>query len=185
MLISLRKAMVAAAAVAATLSLSGTAMASPLATRPAHATARPGTWWYTPSGPAAAAIPGCGPGARVRKVVATYSARKQGSGGYRTDTLYCGVAGPRGYGYRHLLRHVGQYFGGWPSFSFAMAQTLKAPAAVIAESNGNYLESAPIFQCFYQGYYIIWTFFVVPQISSGTIITAYGRMGKTVNQSCP
>lgn len=75
MLISLRKAMVAAAAVAATLSLSGTAMASPLATRPAHATARPGTWWYTPSGPAAAAIPGCGPGARVRKVVATWARR--------------------------------------------------------------------------------------------------------------
>ena len=66
-----------------------------------------------------------------------------------------------------------------------MSQTLKAPAAVIAQSNGNYLESAPIFQCFYQGYYIIWTFFVVPQISSGTIITAYGRKGKTVNQSCP
>ncbi len=40
-----------------------------------------------------------------------------------------------------------------------MALTLKAPAAVIAESNCNYLESAPIFQCFYQGYYIIWTFF--------------------------
>jgi hypothetical protein len=136
---------------------------------------RPGTWWYAPSGRTAAAVPGCGPGARVRKVVATYSARKQGSGGYRTDTLYCGVAGLRGYGYRHLLQHVGQYFGGWPSFSFAMAQTLKAPAAVIAQSNGNYLESAPIYQCFYQGgYYIIWTFFVVPQISSGIIITAYG-----------
>lgn len=74
---------------------------------------------------------------------------------------------------------------GGPSFSFAMAQTLKAPAAVIAHANGNYLESAPIFQCFYQGYYIIWTFFVVPQISSGTIITAYGRKGKTVNKSCP
>lgn len=185
--IGLRKAAAAAAAVTAILSLPATAMASPsAAARPAHATARPGTWWYAPSGRTAAAVPGCGPGARVRKVVATYSARKQGSGGYRTDTLYCGVAGPRGYGYRHLLQHVGQYFGGWPSFSFAMAQTLKAPAAVIAQSNGNYLESAPIYQCFYQGgYYIIWTFFVVPQISSGTIITAYGRMGRTVNQSCP
>jgi hypothetical protein len=184
MLISLRNA-VAAAVVTATLSVPATAMASSPAARPAHALARPRTWWYAPSSPAVLAIPGCGPGARVRKVVATYSARKQGSGGFRTDTLYCGVAGPRGYGYRHLLQHVGQYFGGWPSFSFAMAQTLKAPAAVVAQSNGNYLESAPIFQCFYQGYYIVWTFFVVPEISSGTIITAYGRMGRTVNQSCP
>jgi hypothetical protein len=66
-----------------------------------------------------------------------------------------------------------------------MGQTLKAPAKVVAQANGNYLESAPIYQCFFAGYYIIWTFFVVPQISSGTIVTAYGREGRTVNQSCP
>lgn len=182
MSISPRKAAAATAAVTAMLSLPATAVASP----PAHTTARLSTWWYTPSGSTAPAIPGCGKGAVVRKVVATYRARKQRSGGYRTDTLYCGEAGPRGYGYRHLLPHVGQYFGGWPSFSFAMAQTLKDPATVRAQSNGNYLESAPIFQCFYmQGHYIIWTFFVVSRISSGTIITAYGREGRTVHQSCP
>jgi hypothetical protein len=66
-----------------------------------------------------------------------------------------------------------------------MAQTLKAPAAIVPQANGNYMESAPIYQCFYAGYYIIWTFFVIPQISSGTIVTAYGRQGKRVNESCP
>ena len=30
-----------------------------------------------------------------------------------------------------------------------MAQTLKAPARVVSQDNGNYLESAPIYQCFY------------------------------------
>jgi hypothetical protein len=47
------------------------------------------------------------------------------------------------------------------------------------------MESAPIYQCFYAGYYIIWTFFVIPEISSGKIVTAYGRPGRTVNESCP
>jgi hypothetical protein len=138
--------------------------------------------WYAGSAPAIAAVPGCGKGAGVRKVVATYKARKHQAAGYRTDTLYCGNSS---YGYRHLEPHIVQYFGGWPSFSFAMAQTLKAPARVVSQDNGNYLESAPIYQCFYAGYYIIWTFFVVPEISSGTIVTAYGREGRRVNQSCP
>jgi hypothetical protein len=66
-----------------------------------------------------------------------------------------------------------------------MAVTLKAPASIVAQKNGNYMESAPIYQCFYAGYYIIWTFFVIPQIESGTIVTAYGREGKTVNGPCP
>ena len=66
-----------------------------------------------------------------------------------------------------------------------MAQTLKAPAAFVAQPNGNYMESAPIYQCFYAGYYVIWTFFVIPEISSGKIVTAYGRQGRTVHESCP
>jgi len=177
MAIRLRATMAAAAAVTVALScvLSGTARAS----TPAPATAGA---WYIASGPAIAATPGCGSGANVRKVVATYKAKKYQAAGYRTDTLYCGN---NAYGYRHLEPHIGQYFGGWASFSFAIGQTLKAPAKVVAQSNGNYLESAPIYQCFFAGYYIIWTFFVIPQISSGTIVTAYGRGGRTVNQSCP
>ena len=46
-------------------------------------------------------------------------------------------------------------------------------------------ERAPIYQCFYAGYYIIWKFFVIPEISTGKIVTAYGRPGRTVNESCP
>lgn len=46
------------------------------------------------------------------------------------------------------------------------------------------MESAPIYQCFYAGY-IIWKFFVIPEISSGQIVTAYGRPGRTVDESCP
>ena len=68
----------------------------------------------------------------------------------------------------------------------AVAQTLKAPAAFVAQPNDNYLENAPIYQCFYSaGYYVIWTFFVIAEISSGKIVTAYGRQGRTVNESCP
>lgn len=132
-----------------------------------------------------AANPNCGKGVGVRKVVATYKAKRIGKGGYRTDTLYCGVGGARGYGYRHLEPHVGQYFGGWQNFSFSIAQTLKAPASVREQSNGNYLEKAPIYQCFYAGYYYIWTFSVVPVIKSGSIVTAFGSKGKRVNTPCP
>jgi hypothetical protein len=128
------------------------------------------------------ASPNCGKGVGPRKVVARYKAKRIGTGGYRTVTLYCGNAS---YGYRHLQPHVGQYFGGWPSFTFAIAQTLKAPAHVVTQSNGNYRESAPIFQCFYAGYYYIWTFYVVRGIVSGSIVTAYGHRGKKVNQFCP
>ena len=183
--IRLRAAIAGAAAVIVALScvLSGTAMAStaPAGVRPMPVTTGASAW-YVSSVPAIAAAPGCGKGANVRKVVATYKARKYKAGGYRTDTLYCGNSS---YGYRHLEPHIGQYFGGWASFSFAMAQTLKAPAAIVPQANGNYMESAPIYQCFYEGYYLIWTFFVIPQISSGTIVTAYGREGKRVNESCP
>ena len=183
--IRLRAAIAVAAAVIVALScvLSGTAMAS---TAPAGVRLMPVTTgvsaWYVPSAPAIVAVPGCGKGANVRKVVATYKARKKNAGGYRTDTLYCGNSD---YGYRHLEPHIGQYFGGWASFSFAMVQTLKAPATFIAQENGNYKESAPIYQCFYAGYYIIWTFIVIPRSSSGDIVTAYGSKGKTVNQPCP
>ena len=138
--------------------------------------------WYVASAPVIAATPGCGKGANVRKVVATYKAKKHDAGGYRTDTLYCGNIR---YGYRHLEPHIGQYFGGWASFSFAMAQTLKAPATIGVQPNGNYKETAPIYQCFYAGYYVIWTFIVIPEISSGAIVTAYGSKGKTVHESCP
>lgn len=70
--------------------------------------------------------------------------------------------------------------------SIAVAQTLKAPADIVVQPNGNYKEIAPIYQCFYSaGYYVIWTFFVIPEISSGSIVTAYGSKGKTVDQCCP
>ena len=139
--------------------------------------------WYVPSAPPIAAIPGCAKGANIRKVVATYRAKRFQATGYRTDTLYCGNL--LTYGYRHLEEHIGEFFGGWANFSFVMAQTLKAPATFVAQENGNYQERAPIYQCFYAGYYIIWTFIVIPKISSGDIVTAYGRPGRTVNQSCP
>jgi hypothetical protein len=184
--IRLRAAIAVAAAVIVALScvLSGTAIAS---TAPAGVRLMPVTAgasvWYVPSAPAIAAAPGCGKGANVRKVVATYKAKRYEAAGYRTDTLYCGNDD---YGYRHLEEHIGEYFGGWPSFSFAMAQTLKAPATFVAQENDNYQERAPIYQCFYSaGYYMIWTFIVISRISSGAIVTAYGRSGRIVHESCP
>jgi hypothetical protein len=176
-------AVAAATIVALSCVLSGTAMAAaaPAGVRPMPATAEVSAW-YVPSAPVIAAVPGCGKGANVRKVVATYKARKYEAAGYRTDTLYCGNDE---YGYRHLEGHIGEYFGGWASFSFAIAQTLKAPLTFVPQPNGNYMESAPIYQCFYAGYYIIWKFFVIPEISSGEIVTAYGRPGRTVDESCP
>jgi hypothetical protein len=184
--IRLRAVIAVAAAVIVALScvLSGTAIAS---TAPAGVRLMPVTAgdsvWYVPSAPAIAAVPGCGKGANVRKVVATYKAKRYEAAGYRTDTLYCGNDD---YGYRHLEEHIGEYFGGWPSFSFAMAQTLKAPATFVAQENDNYQERAPIYQCFYSaGYYMIWTFIAISRISSGAIVTAYGRPGRIVRQSCP
>ncbi len=126
--------------------------------------------------------PSCGSGVRPRKVVATYRAKRYQVGGYRIDTLYCGNGK---YGYRHLEPHIGQYFGGWDSFNFSIAQVLKKPAKTVVQSNGNYLKSAPIYQCFFAGYYIIWTFYVVPNIRSGSIVTAYGHKGRRVDQDCP
>jgi hypothetical protein len=183
--IRLRAAIAVAAAVIVALScvLSGTATAStaPAGVRPMPVTTGASAW-YVPSAPAIAAAPSCGKGANVRKVVATYKAKKHEAGGYRTDTLYCGNSD---YGYRHLEPHIGQYFGGWAGFSFAMTQTLRAPATFVVQENGNYKETAPIYQCFYAGYYIIWTFFVISKVSSGAIVTAYGSKGKTVYESCP
>jgi hypothetical protein len=183
--IRLNVAITVAAAVIVALSyvLSGTAPASAAPTDlPSIPVRAVVSAWYVPSAPRIAAIPGCAKGANIRKVVATYRAKIYQATGYRTDTLYCGNDD---YGYRHLEEHIGEYFGGWGSFSFAMAQTLKAPAAVVPQENGNYKETAPIYQCFYAGYYIIWTFFVITEISSGTIVTAYGRPGRTVHESCP
>ena len=146
-------------------------------------------FWTVPPGGAPGLSPdgnpNCGKGVGPRKVVATYKAKRYKASGYRTDTLYCGVGGDHGYGYRHLEPHIGEYYGGWQNFTFSIAQTLKAPATVVVQKNGNYLESAPIYQCFYEGYYIIWTFFAFPEIESGSIVTAYGRKGKKVNEPCP
>lgn len=167
------------------------AAATPASAAPAAATAgTAAAGFYTVAAGdvarvALAASPNCGKGVRVRKVVATYKAKRYKASGYRTDTLYCGVGGARGYGYRHLEPHVGQYFGGWSNFSFSIAQTVKAPAQVVVQSNGNYRDYAPIYQCFYAGYYYIWKFYVVKGIASGSIVTAYGSRGKKVNTSCP
>jgi len=182
---NLRRAMTAG--ILAALLATGTAAgagATRFPARPAQSDITPALRsWYVASSPGIpAAAPGCGKGVLVRKVVAKYKAKKYQGGGYRTDILYCGNAK---YGYRHLLGHIKHYFGGWSNFSFSIAQTLKKPAGFVAQKNGNFLESAPILQCFYAGYYIIWTFFVVPRIKTGDIVTAYGREGKRVNQSCP
>lgn len=96
--------------------------------------------------------------------------------------LYCGG---NKYGYRHLAKHIGQYFGGWGSFNFAISQVLKAPETFEPQDNGNYLETAPIYQCFFEGYYYIWKFTVIPKISDGTIVTAFGHRGRKVDQPCP
>jgi hypothetical protein len=167
-------------AVACVLGAAPSASAAPSAKAGFYALAAGGVASISP-----AAIPNCGKGVGVRKVVATYRAKRIGASGYRTDTLYCGDGGSRGYGYRHLEPHVGQYFGGWQNFSFSIAQSLKAPTHVVVQGNGNYRESAPILQCFYAGYYYIWTFYVVPGIKSGSIVTAYGSRGKRVNTFCP
>jgi hypothetical protein len=81
------------------------------------------------------AVPNCGTGVRVRKVVAQYRAKRVGTGGYRTDFLYCGDSD---YGYRHLKPHAGQYFGGWENFNFSIRQVLRKPQNTIQQENGNY-----------------------------------------------
>ena len=83
--------MAMAVMVALSCVLFGTAVASaaPAGVRPMPVTTRASAW-YVPSAPPIAAVPGCGKGANVRKVVATYKAKKYEAGGYRTDTLYCG-----------------------------------------------------------------------------------------------
>jgi hypothetical protein len=135
-----------------------------------------------------AAAPNCGKGVTARKVIARYSAKQYDKGGYRTDVLFCGNSK---YGYRHLSPHVGQYFGGWGAFSFSIAEVLKVPAVFRKQSNGNFLESAPIYQCFYDedgGYFYVWTFTVIATITGakyGTIVTAYGHRGRRVNELCP
>jgi hypothetical protein len=133
------------------------------------------------AGGSPAATPNCGKGVRPRKIVSHCKAKRHNKAGYRADTLYCGDAK---YGYRHLQPHIAQYFGGWGAFNYSISAVLKRPAHWVVQSNGNFRESAPIYQCFYAGYYIIWTFYVVPTIQSGSIVTAYGHKGKTVDQPC-
>ena len=182
--IRLRAAIAVTAAVMVALScvLSGTAMAS---TATAYVRPMPVTTgasaWYVASVPVIAAVPGCGKGANVRRVVATYKARKYQAVGIARTRCTAGTAATAIVTWNRTSGST----SGLASFTFAMAQTLKAPASVVAQPNGNYMESAPIYQCFYAGYYVIWTFFVIPEISSGTIVTAYGREGKRVHESCP
>jgi len=140
------------------------------------------TWFKPAAGGRDAAAPNCGKGVRSRKIVGKYEAKRHDKGGYRTDILYCGNAK---YGYRHLEPHIAQYFGGWGSFSFSIGAVLKKPAHWVVQANGNFRESAPIYQCFVEGYYVIWTFYVVPVIQSGSIVTAYGHKGKTIDEPCP
>jgi hypothetical protein len=92
------------------------------------------------------ATPNCGRGVGPRKIVGKYKAKRHDKGGYRTDTLYCGNSK---YGYRHLKPHIAQYFGGWGNFSFSIGAVLKKPAHWVVQANGNFRESAPIYQCFY------------------------------------
>src|SRR5712691_9973855 len=138
--------------------------------------------WFAAAAGRPDAVPNCGKGVRPRKIVGKYKAKRHNKGGYRTDLLYCGGAK---YGYRHLQPHVPQYFGGWGNFNFSIGAVLKKPADWVVQPNGNFRESAPIFQCFFAGYYFIWTFYVVPNIQSGTIVTAYGHKGRKVDKPCP
>ncbi len=95
----------------------------------------------TALGSTAAASPNCGKGVSARKVLARYSAKRYRRGGYRTDVMYCGNSN---YGYRHLAPHVGQYFGGWGSFSFAVAQVLKVPAVFKGQTAGTGEQSSKV-----------------------------------------
>ena len=127
----------------------------------------------TGAGPA----PGCGPGANVRKVVQTYSAKRFGRGGYMTATLYCGNDG---YGYRHLLNHISEFgYAGssaWTLFSNAIAATLRTPQTLqYQEANDTYLYKGPWTNVNYgEDIQIGYLFFTIIN-PTGTIITAYAR----------
>ncbi len=139
----------------------------------------------TPSASAASGGPNCGKGVRVRKVIATYTMKRDIPGNhYRPAHLYCG---DRYYGYRHLEGHIGEYFGGWGNFNFSIGQTLRYPQHNYYQpSRHTYLHSTPIDQCFYSGQITHWTFYVITSPNStADIITAYGRRGSTVSGYCP
>lgn len=108
--------------------------------------------------------------------------QRYGRGGYRTDILYCGNDN---YGYRHLKPHIGQYFGGWGGFTYSVGAVLLKPQKTTPQKNGNYRKYGPIYQCFYAGYYVVWRFYVIVGIRSGSIVTAYGHKERTVDESCP
>ncbi len=145
-----------------------------------------------PAGAAGAAAtvryPHCGSGVSETHVVATYKMERApvGSHKYRTSTLYCGIPGSKGFGFRHLEPHIGQYFGGWGAFNFSITQTQHTPASItFRESNDTYTRSGPIYQCF-PDHHIIWTFNVTTSGDKGArIITAFGSSPKTVKGPCP
>ena len=107
----------------------------------AKATAAPASTWFAATAGGPDAAPNCGKGVGPRKMIGKYKAKRHNKGGYRTDILYCGGAK---YGYRHLQKHVPQYFGGWGNFNFSIGAVLKKPADWVVQDNGNFRESAPI-----------------------------------------
>ena len=110
--------------------------------------------------------PSCESGVSEWHVVAKYKMERapEGSGKYRSSTLYCGTSG---FGFRHLEPHIGQYFGGWPNFNFSITQTQRAPASITyRESNDTYTRATS-------------------GDAGARIITAYGSKGKTVDSPCP
>jgi uncharacterized protein RhaS with RHS repeats len=128
--------------------------------------------------------PNCGKTALPRHVVATYKAKRYGSGGYRQATLYCGRPGKGGYGYRYLVKHVGtkEYWGDWYTFDKSIYGTLKYPAQITPQGNGNYNHYQIIDQCFIEGngyaYFYPWPFHVITNIKDGTIINAFSGSRK-------
>ena len=72
------------------------------------------------------------------------------------------------------------------AFDFSIAQVLKKPQVQFEQSNGTLFTEAPIIQCFFtQNYYIVWSFFVIPNAQNGSIIIAFGRNKGKTNGPCP
>jgi hypothetical protein len=71
------------------------------------------------------------------------------------------------------------------NFNFSIRQVLRKPQNTIQQENGNYKKYGPVFQCFIQGFHIVWTFYVIVGVHSGSVVTAYGHKGRTVDTPCP